>query len=556
MTDDAFAAGGDNHVNASSNANANATSPPTILPRQNEQSGFEPFPPLDGFSPKSPSSPTTKVEAKGTTRNRRRSSTRISIRQASKVFEESNPPTGFCIASGQIASQVPSITDIRRGSFRAEGWSGEGQVLEKQRRTSSSQSTISQVGEQEKGRRKNSMGMHTSDHTPSTPEIRHDVLPEAADEEEYSRAPIQTHRNLKATSGVTNLDVTNNVLVKPISNARSSSDTNPISHNVKVNDGYRTVPFDNGYQFPPKHSWKVSTAIFFKAFWNFSITPVGFLVTVYGLNVVAWGGMLFLLLCNASPAMCHPTCNDINSPRRIWIEIDSQILNALFCVTGFGTIPWRFRDLYYLLQYRIGKNEVGLRRLAGINRGWFRLAGSQDLPVELGPAQLVTENPHVPSSSVAFPPNKSSDAPLTGVRAPASAMWKLDFVVWTMVWNTFLQAVLSGFMWGLNRYQRPSWSTGLFVALACIVAACGGIMSFIEAKNVKAIEGVPISDADREQLRRDGELGIVHFNNIKDAMPKEKEKEGRRKGEKKSQSTSEETRLEQSIEEAGAQIVR
>ncbi|KFY94778.1 hypothetical protein V498_03727 [Pseudogymnoascus sp. VKM F-4517 (FW-2822)] len=34
--------------------------------------------------------------------------------------------------------------------------------------------------------------------------------------------------------------------------------------------------------------------------------------------------------------MCHPTCDDINSPRRVWIEIDSQILNALFCVTGFG----------------------------------------------------------------------------------------------------------------------------------------------------------------------------------------------------------------------------
>ena len=55
------------------------------------------------------------------------------------------------------------------------------------------------------------------------------------------------------------------------------------------------------------------------------------------------------------------------------------------------------------------------------------------------------------------------------------------------MWNTFLQAVLSGFMWGLNRYKRPSWSTGLFVALACIVAACGGIMSFVEGKKVKSI---------------------------------------------------------------------
>lgn len=144
---------------------------------------------------------------------------------------------------------------------------------------------------------------------------------------------------------------------------------------------YRTEPFKNGYQFPPKHKWKEATAIGLVAFWKFLITPVGFLVVIYGLNVVAWGGMLFLLLCNASPAMCKPTCNDIDSPRRVWIEIDSQILNSLFCVTGFGTIPWRFRDLYYLMQYRIQKKEVGLRRLAGINRDWFRLAGSHELPV-------------------------------------------------------------------------------------------------------------------------------------------------------------------------------
>ncbi|QSZ35187.1 hypothetical protein DSL72_008054 [Monilinia vaccinii-corymbosi] len=543
MTDHAFVAGDDNHANI----NANVASPPTIAPRQDEQPGVEPFPSLDASSPQSPSSPISKVEAEGTTRSGGQSGTLSSIRRASKAFEESNPPTGFCIASGQIASQVPSITDIRRGSFGTEGWSGEGQVREKQRRNSDSRSTISQLGEQERGRGKTSVGMNTPDITLSGLDIRHEVLPEAAEEEEHSKAPMQTDRNMNSGSMVTSLDAKSNVLVKPISNIRSSSDTNPLSNNVKVEDGYRTTPFDNGYQFPPKHSWAVSTAIFFKAFWKFFVTPVGFLVTVYGLNVVAWGGMLFLLLCNASPAMCRPTCNDINSPRRIWIEIDSQILNALFCVTGFGTIPWRFRDLYYLLQYRIGKNEIGLRRLAGINRSWLRLAGSQDLPVELGPAQIVAGEANIPQSCVAFPLDKTPDAPLTGIRAPATAIWKLDFVVWTMVWNTFLQAVLSGFMWGLDRYKRPSWSTGLFVALACIVAGCGGIMSFIEAKNVKAIEGVPVSDVDREKLARDRELGIVHFNNINDEKPKEKgERRERRKtkGEKKSQSTSEETRLE------------
>ncbi|TGO67542.1 hypothetical protein BOTNAR_0040g00270 [Botryotinia narcissicola] len=554
---DTFTAGGDNHAMTSTSANANTVSPPANYLRQDGQSSIEPsvlpFPLLEGSSPPDPSS-TSNVEEQGITRSRGPSSTLGSIRLVSRVFEESNPPTGFCIASGQIAAQVPSITDIRRGSFGLEGWSSEGQVREIQRRTSSSRSTISQSGDQDKSRRKDSTGMNTSDHIPLGTENKHDVLPEALEEEERTQA----HSDLISTSTTTNSDVKNEVLVKPNSSVRISSDTNRASHNAKIDDEYRTTSFDNGYQFPPKHSWKVSTAIFFKAFWKFFITPVGFLVTVYGLNVVAWGGMLFLLLCNASPAMCKPTCNDIYSPRRVWIEIYSQILNALFCVTGFGTIPWRFRDLYYLLQYRIGKNEMGLRRLAGINRSWFRLAGSESLSPEIGPSQLAAQDSDtpLPQSSLAFPLSKSPDAPLTGVRAPATAMWKLDFVVWTMVWNTFLQAVLSGFMWGLNRYDRPSWSTGLFVALACMVAAAGGIMSFVEAKKVKAIEGVPVSEEDRERLRMDRELGVLHYNNIKDEGPKEKEKEGKGKRTKGEKSRAEEARIQASIKEGVAQVIR
>ncbi|KAI9050033.1 hypothetical protein LZ554_006178 [Drepanopeziza brunnea f. sp. 'monogermtubi'] len=343
--------------------------------------------------------------------------------------------------------------------------------------------------------------------------------------------------------------------------SRPSNDTiitRPFSSNKDAIE-YKTTPFDNGYEFPPKHTWTESTVIFLKAAWSFFVTPIGFLVVVYGLNIVAWGGMLFLLLCNASPAMCKPTCNDINSPRRIWIEIDSQILNALFCVTGFGTIPWRFRDLYYLMQYRIQKKEVGLRRLAGINRSWFRLAGSQDLPVTLGPAEVANELFNVPESSIPFPVSRIPDAPLTGIRAPPTALWKLDFFIWTMVWNTLLQAVLSGFMWGLNRYDRPSWSTGLFVALACIVAASGGIVTFIEGKHVKAIEGVPVSKADQERLRRDRELGILHYNNINAEKPKEKKKveEDEESGLlKRKLNGHEKAPVESALEHGATQVVR
>jgi hypothetical protein len=221
--------------------------------------------------------------------------------------------------------------------------------------------------------------------------------------------------------------------------------------------------------------------------------------------------------------VCIPDCNAVNSSRKIWIEIDAQILNALFCVTSFGLVPWRFRDLYYLMQYRIQKKEIALRKLAGINCGWFRLAGSQELAVELV-GDLESSLRNVPQSSISYPATRALDAPLTGIRAPPTELWKLDFIIWSTVWNTIFQAVLSGFMWGMNRHKRPSWITGLLIALAGIVSGMGGIVTFLEGKRVKAIEGVPLTEKEKDILRRDKEAGIIHYNNINGKKPKEKKR--------------------------------
>ncbi|KAK4932524.1 hypothetical protein LTR66_015966, partial [Elasticomyces elasticus] len=96
----------------------------------------------------------------------------------------------------------------------------------------------------------------------------------------------------------------------------SSDDSRDLKEHEEISDGY--IP-------PPKKPWTESTAIGLKAFWKWFFTIPGFLITLYGLNVVAWGGMLFLILCGAAPAMCsHNTpanhfdgCNDINSARKI-----------------------------------------------------------------------------------------------------------------------------------------------------------------------------------------------------------------------------------------------
>lgn len=67
-----------------------------------------------------------------------------------------------------------------------------------------------------------------------------------------------------------------------------------------------------------------------------SFTAVKRMHANYCLDIVAWGGMLFVLLCGAAPAMCSQDTsandsdgrNDIRSPRRRWTEINSQIIMA------------------------------------------------------------------------------------------------------------------------------------------------------------------------------------------------------------------------------------
>lgn len=403
------------------------------------------------------------------------------IRDLSKDFEKSNPPPGFMAATSGIASSAVAAGDSpRRSSVHSPG-----QAPPRRTTTLSDQSTEPVPRE--------------------SAELNHD-----------SQEELDSGRQVKG--GALGITVASGTAEKDTSRAVSEEATIEVTQKNREIDAANVEPFDNGYHFPPSYPKGEAFKHGLVAFIRYCMTPVGFCVLLYGLNVVAWGGMLFLLLCNASQAMCYPNCNAIDSPRRKWIEYDSQVLTALFSLTAFGLAPWRFRDLYYLIQYRVLGRQEGLRRLAGIHRDWFRMPGSQTVPLDIGPENVeeCLWQRTVEETVVPFPATKIPDAPLTAVRAPPTPAWKMDFMIWVMIWNTLFQCVLSGFMWGMSRYTRPSWSTGLFVALGCIVAGVGGILMFIEGKKVKSIEGVPLTDRDKARLERDRELGISHYNNLKD----------------------------------------
>lgn len=404
------------------------------------------------------------------------------LRESSVRMLNADASLGMWAATANATSKAPTLDDIRRGNYGEEGWIEETQATDAARRRASVGSFAGKDGERgsqastEWPIRRTSTGRssgHESDGeqggqriaTNSGGKRKRSKVADAfpALEEEAARRPprnevVQTapdvSRLSQASDAIAYKDVDDNLAEGHLSPPATAAPPSRLPAYLH--------PDASGYIPPPKLPWRASMRIGLQAFWKWFLTPAGFLITLYGLNVVAWGGMLFLLLCNASPAMCNPTCDDINSPRRKWIEWDSQILNALFCVTGFGLVPWRFRDLWWLMVYRLGirgrdrvSRDVGIRRLAGIHRSWFRLKGSDQLGLHVdipNPAQgskdyiADTGNPSLP-----IPVWKTPKDPLTSIRAPSTSYWKMDFVIWCNVWNTFLQACLCGFMWGMNR---------------------------------------------------------------------------------------------------------
>ncbi|KAJ5274882.1 hypothetical protein N7497_005490 [Penicillium chrysogenum] len=200
------------------------------------------------------------------------------------------------------------------------------------------------------------------------------------------------------------------------------------------------------------------------AAWRFILTPTGLFILVYGLNVVAWGAMLFFLLLNVGSMS--------KERKEIWIEIDSQILNALFCLTSWGLAPWRIRDTYWLLMWHFGSakaSKKSITQLAKRNSSWYRM-----------------RNPIFEESSC---DQMAVRETLTGKVAPPTKTWKMDFVVINMLLNSLFQVGMAAFMWAYNRHTRPAYGVGLFIGLGCFSSLLAGIMSWWEGRKVKLIEG-------------------------------------------------------------------
>ncbi|PYH90247.1 hypothetical protein BO71DRAFT_402348 [Aspergillus ellipticus CBS 707.79] len=219
----------------------------------------------------------------------------------------------------------------------------------------------------------------------------------------------------------------------------------------------------------PEESWRRTVRNLSVATWAFIKTPIGLFIAIYGLNVVAWGAMLFFLMLNVGSMS--------KEKKKEWIEIDSQVLNALFCLTSWGLAPWRCRDMYWLLVWRVGSSDSrrstrAIMRLAARNETWFRV--------------------RVPEGSSDEEEEEEMKMPLRNTRvrrvAPPTKPWKMDFVVVNLLLNSLFQVGMATFMWLYNRHNRPGFAVGLFMGLGCFSAMMAGGMSWWEGRKVKLME--------------------------------------------------------------------
>jgi hypothetical protein len=213
-------------------------------------------------------------------RSRGTSGTGSFLRGAGRRFSTSGMPLGFFQASGQVVSSAPSLSDIQNGNLDGDGWSGVGQ-----RRNSVAHRDIDyQV-----------LNNIALERTPTGLSVqrRYSQIAEVPSKE--SPAVPSDARPISETPEIELTEQTKAAALgeKAISDGGDSS-TAGKADVVAPHDP--SVPYPNGYQFPPKHTKWQSVQIGLKAYWKFLWTWFGFLLTIYALNVVAWGGMLFLVL--------------------------------------------------------------------------------------------------------------------------------------------------------------------------------------------------------------------------------------------------------------------
>ncbi|KAL5508277.1 hypothetical protein ACEPAH_5896 [Sanghuangporus vaninii] len=220
--------------------------------------------------------------------------------------------------------------------------------------------------------------------------------------------------------------------------------------------------------------------------WAFVKTPLGIVTAIYGFLVVFWGAAIVLFLLKWI---------DLNNSvqQGFWVEVTSQIENALFTVTGIGLIPWRIVDTYRILRiWHYKKLTRKLRKKANLPE----LFDEDDLPDPIYDPNYVHVLTEKQERDLHHQQRQFAKSQ-TWYRAHGTPTHRA-FPIGTALaicccndGNSICQIVLCGTMWGLDRFDRPAWSTGLLIPAAFLCGIAAAVLIWrggAKTKRTKEIE--------------------------------------------------------------------
>ncbi|TBU45037.1 golgi-body localization protein domain-containing protein [Dichomitus squalens] len=166
-----------------------------------------------------------------------------------------------------------------------------------------------------------------------------------------------------------------------------------------------------------------------------------------------------------------------------WVELCQQVETGLFTVTSIGFIPFRVMDTYRICKIWYYQRKIlQLRQKAGL----LDLYDPDDLP-----------DPVYDKNYVQVLSDKEQIDLHYRKHLARLALW----ICICNDLNSFFQCLLSGTMWGLDRFQRPAWTTGTTLPLSFLAGIAAGVLIYWGGRKTRRTQQVE----DRLRLALDME---------------------------------------------------
>lgn len=143
------------------------------------------------------------------------------------------------------------------------------------------------------------------------------------------------------------------------------------------------------------------------------------------INLMGWGNMLLFITIGVA----NKTMPDENT-RKMWIEIDFQVINGIIFVMIAAQTPWRIRDIYHF--YREKHRPALLQRHKYTN----------------------------------------------------NLIW-LQLILWSLILNSLFQFLVAICLWSMDMHTRPMWLVNVFGGCGLITGVFPPLTQFILGRAMK-----------------------------------------------------------------------